>query len=400
MVTNSGGTDIDWEGISYEDINSTIQKVCLEICQQQKHATKIAKDSNYRREMGFFCKQYGVNNTPPSRKKVVKAEELSSEEEEFSSEKEEDILNVLLEESSDEHSSSENETDNKEAIPCSGCINVLTSTQEGLLDIIEEVDDEAIRKNILLRLREDLETPDQKFKDPMNFSFQAVMNLLSKEHAAPVKVTDLQHEIKVLKKEINENRQQISYLENAVVVIQEQIISKENVETQSADQNVIHEGIISSKYFEITEENLKGAVIQRYFSSIENEIVQSLNLISKKEKQIEFLHDDIKGRKISEEVEKERGVPRLVINYMPLNKVLKWIRLKKNPKPWTVEHSRAVKSIKSLAKGIPCLSLMDEKAKMIVETDASEKGYGEILKQDINGKESLVRFHSGVWNSA
>ena len=33
MVTNSGGTKIDWEGISYGDINSKIQKVCLEICQ-------------------------------------------------------------------------------------------------------------------------------------------------------------------------------------------------------------------------------------------------------------------------------------------------------------------------------------------------------------------------------
>ncbi|TYK06666.1 Enzymatic polyprotein [Cucumis melo var. makuwa] len=36
---------------------------------------------------------------------------------------------------------------------------------------------------------------------------------------------------------------------------------------------------------------------------------------------------------------------------------------------------------------------------MIVETDASEKGYGDILKQKINRKESLVCFHSGVWNN-
>ncbi|KAA0037024.1 polyprotein [Cucumis melo var. makuwa] len=332
MVTNSGRTDIDWEVISDGDINSTIQKVCLEIFQQQKHATKIAKDSDYRRKMGSFCKQYEIDNTPSRKKsrskkvfkrsktseshgysnrkrkyhgksrnkrkffkenttcfkcnkkghyanrcpvvrkinlmeidedkkqslsKVIKAEELSSEEEEFSFEKEEDLLNVLLEESSEEPSSSENETDSEEAISYFGCINVLTSTQKGLLDIIEEVDDEAIRKKILLRLREDLETPDQKFKDPMNFSFQAVMNLLPKEHAAPVKVIDLYHEIEVLKKEINENKQQISYLKNAVVAIQEQIISKENIETQSADQNMIHEGIIPSKYFEITRESLK-----------------------------------------------------------------------------------------------------------------------------------------------
>ena len=36
---------------------------------------------------------------------------------------------------------------------------------------------------------------------------------------------------------------------------------------------------------------------------------------------------------------------------------------------------------------------------MIVETDASEKGYGGILKQKAeNSQEQLVRFHSGAWN--
>ncbi|KAA0049724.1 zf-CCHC domain-containing protein/MP domain-containing protein [Cucumis melo var. makuwa] len=70
MVTNSRGTYIDWEGISYGDINSTIQKVCLEICQQQKHGTKIVKDSNYRKKLESFCRQYGIDNTHPSRKKI------------------------------------------------------------------------------------------------------------------------------------------------------------------------------------------------------------------------------------------------------------------------------------------------------------------------------------------
>ncbi|TYK26765.1 hypothetical protein E5676_scaffold124G00570 [Cucumis melo var. makuwa] len=90
-------------------------------------------------------------NEKQSLLKVIKIEELSPEEEGFS-EKEEDLLNVILKESLDEPSSSENETDNKDAIPYSGCINVLTSTQNGLLDIIEEVDDDAITKKILLKL--------------------------------------------------------------------------------------------------------------------------------------------------------------------------------------------------------------------------------------------------------
>ncbi|KAA0041676.1 Enzymatic polyprotein [Cucumis melo var. makuwa] len=75
-------------------------------------------------------------------------------------------------------------------------------------------------------------------------------------------------------------------------------------------------------------------------------------------------------------------------------------RLKKNPKSWTDEHTRAVQSIKSLGKSIPCLSLVDEQAKLIIDTDASDIGYGGILKKELNGKISIVRYHSGIWNGA
>jgi len=34
---------------------------------------------------------------------------------------------------------------------------------------------------------------------------------------------------------------------------------------------------------------------------------------------------------------------------------------------------------------------------MIVETDASDVGYGGILKQKLHSKEQLVHFHSGHW---
>ncbi|TYK23245.1 hypothetical protein E5676_scaffold142G002900 [Cucumis melo var. makuwa] len=112
------------------------------------------------------------------------------------------MLNPTLEDSSKEPSSSENESDNEEAIQCTGCINILTNTQKGLLDIIEEVEDDAIRKKIPLRLQEELETPDEKFKDLMNFNFQAVMDQLPKEHATLVKIIDVQHKIKTLKREI------------------------------------------------------------------------------------------------------------------------------------------------------------------------------------------------------
>ena len=72
------------------------------------------------------------------------------------------------------------------------------------------------------------------------------MNQLSREHVAPVKVTDFQHETNVLKKEINENRQQISYLEIAVSAIQGQIISKKSVETPKMKSTFSAKSLIKS----------------------------------------------------------------------------------------------------------------------------------------------------------
>jgi len=46
-------------------------------------------------------------------------------------------------------------------------------------------------------------------------------------------------------------------------------------------------------------------------------------------------------------------------------------------------------------------TLLDPSAFLIVETDASELGYGGILKQKIShdSKEQIVRYHSGIWHA-
>ena len=77
-------------------------------------------------------------------------------------------------------------------------------------------------------------------------------------------------------------------------------------------------------------------------------------------------------------------------------------RLRKNPKPWSQEHTNIVKQIKHRITALPCLHLPNPAAFMIVETDASDIGYGGILKQRVSSTdpEQLVRYHSGLWISA
>jgi len=77
-------------------------------------------------------------------------------------------------------------------------------------------------------------------------------------------------------------------------------------------------------------------------------------------------------------------------------------RLRKNPKPWSHEHTTIVQQVKTRIKSLPCLHLPNPSAFMVVETDASDIGYGGILKQKASSHDSeqLVRYHSGLWIGA
>ena len=74
-------------------------------------------------------------------------------------------------------------------------------------------------------------------------------------------------------------------------------------------------------------------------------------------------------------------------------------RLRKNPVSWTKEHTQIVQQVKARVKSLPCLNILNPAAYMIVETDASDIGYGSILKQKLEShtEEQLVRFHFGLW---
>jgi len=77
-------------------------------------------------------------------------------------------------------------------------------------------------------------------------------------------------------------------------------------------------------------------------------------------------------------------------------------RLQSNPPPWTEVHTSLVKEIKTHVRSLPCLGIPTDNAFKIVETDASDIGYGGILKQIVStgSPEQIVRFHSGSWNNA
>ena len=63
-------------------------------------------------------------------------------------------------------------------------------------------------------------------------------------------------------------------------------------------------------------------------------------------------------------------------------------RLQNNPPPWSNVHTSLIKQIKSHVKTLPCLGILTVGAFKIVETDASDIGYGGILKQRVSPESS------------
>ena len=55
--------------------------------------------------------------------------------------------------------------------------------------------------------------------------------------------------------------------------------------------------------------------------------------------------------------------------------------MEKNPLPWTDRHTMIVRQIKKYIKQLPCIVIPSPNTFKIVETYASEIGYGGILKQ-------------------
>ena len=57
-----------------------------------------------------------------------------------------------------------------------------------------------------------------------------------------------------------------------------------------------------------------------------------------------------------------------------------------------------VQQVKKIVKTLSCLGIPDSEANLIIETDASDIGYGGILKQVLptSSKEQVVKYHSAI----
>jgi hypothetical protein len=107
--------------------------------------------------------------------------------------------------------------------------------------------------------------------------------------------------------------------------------------------------------------------------------------------------------KITDKTQLQRflGSLNYVLDYYPnISRLAKPLhdRLKTNLIPWSDLHTDLVKQIKKQVQTITLLHLANPLAPKIVETDASDLGYGGILKQVQDNKVQILQYTSAHWN--
>ena len=108
--------------------------------------------------------------------------------------------------------------------------------------------------------------------------------------------------------------------------------------------------------------------------------------------QISFnFHSAAKERKVSllqnSSIYKQVNLLQLKQNQISYLNNRQYRRLGKNPKPGSVIHTDIVRQIKQKVESLPCLGIPHPSAFMIVETGASDIGYGGMLKQRMHDNE-------------
>ncbi|KAL5779429.1 hypothetical protein ACOSQ2_010166 [Xanthoceras sorbifolium] len=250
------------------------------------------------------------------------------------------------------------------------------------IDAIDDLDKKRSAMNKLLAMASQKPSEKQLEIPKQHYSFQEVINRVQNEKAASRQpsVTKLRTEMNSYKKELQElKKQQQSHnqqLQDYDQRIQASFVFEgEALIDLGADLNCISEGIIPSQYFSKT--------------------TQMLNTANGGRMLIEAI---IFAEKFPDEITDKQQLQRFLGSliyladfYKDLAKDAKplFARLMKSPGSWTEACTKAVQKIKSKAKELPFLAIPHPDAFKIVETDASEYGYGGIMKQDLSGKTSL-----------
>ncbi|KAK2987236.1 hypothetical protein RJ640_017426 [Escallonia rubra] len=234
-------------------------------------------------------------------------------------------------------------------------INVITSEESIILDLLDKIDDPEKKKQVIFKYlhgKQSPPTPNDSRQIPTignTFNFSTVMDRLQTIEPKGPSIQDLQGEILSLKRDVKTLSTRISLLElhNIEEVRseeeEEEIYLNDNNNRLKINPDIINDTKIPSPSKEQEILSIDRVVFQKWYVSIKI-------VISK-----DFTFEGIA----------------LIDSGADLN---------------CIKEGLVPTKIKLRAKTLPCLCLPLPEAFKIVETDASDIGYGGILKQRIDGK--------------
>ncbi|XLT79813.1 hypothetical protein HN873_001566, partial [Arachis hypogaea] len=173
---------------------------------------------------------------------------------------------------------------------------------------------------------------------------------------------------------------------NIQIVVKDFVFDTIALFDSGADSNCIREGLVPTKYFEKTTERLSSITGERLSINfkITNVFIEKGN--------IRIPTDFIIAKDIKNDVVLGTPFINLLFSYLAdFPGLTSFVggqvtffefldspkqRLKKNPPPWTDKHSDIIRFLKTKVRNLPCLYLPIPYAFKIVETDASDLGYG------------------------
>ncbi|KAL4193075.1 hypothetical protein AMTRI_Chr06g197530 [Amborella trichopoda] len=266
--------------------------------------------------------------------------------------------------------------------------NVHTLTQEDnfILDIIDKISDPNEKRAVItqfINITKNKSKPLPINKNPDEYNFSAIIKRVSEQHTSQQKeptIPDLKKEIKEIKTEIVQLF--IKYkLSNASVCNNHQCIDTPFIMVKGLSQSVILGVPFLTLLYPITinETGISSTIqnIPIQFNFIHKPKLKELNNVKSqlkdKEKFLCTLKQEIKYKVIEEQLQTSS----IQQTIQALQKQIET-------------------SIKSKVKTLECLSLPHPTAFKIIECDASDKGLGGILKQQIDSKEQLLRYTSYI----
>ncbi|XP_007210226.2 uncharacterized protein LOC18776948 [Prunus persica] len=267
-------------------------------------------------------------------------------------------------------------------------ICVLTKEESLIIDLIDKIEDpekkrEALESYISLAKvgPSNLQPAVTNVRQPVeNYSFKTIVNRMNdKIHKKEPTLNDLQCEVHDVKEELREIKNRVRILELY------RPFSEKDTEEKSEQLE-----------FENLMEEFQEKIELVRKESLQEEQVNTMKFVNSIDRVIALKWD-------KQQLQRFLGSLNYIKHFykdLAQDSKLLYQRLKKNPVSWSDEHTKAVRRLKVKVKELPCLALANPEAFKIVETDASEIGYGGILKQRVNNSEQLVRFTSGVWKPA